>query len=147
MKKMMMLAVIALMTLISCSVDNDDVKTDNYRSQIANTHWLLSEIRDANNSWQKAVDYPVLEIPELWFSAENGYTMKIAEGEGHGLPATVSGTYDFDNGSITMTDDRYQGIAYSLKIQSLNSQLLEGLFTLWHEKTPKYYTIRLQRKK
>ena len=140
------MAVIALMTLISCSVDNDDVQTDKYRSQVANTHWQLSEIRDANNSWQKPADYPVLEIPELWFSAENGYSMKIAEGEGHGLPITVSGTYDFDNGSITMTDDRYQGIAYSLKIQSLDNQLLEGLFTLWHEKTPKYYTIRLKRK-
>lgn len=100
MKKIMLMALVALMTLISCSVDNSDVKTD-----------------------------------------------KIAEGEGHGLPATVSGTYDFDNGSITMTDDRYQGIAYSLKIQSLDNQLLEGLFTLWHETPPKNYTIRLQRKK
>ena len=147
MRKTMIMAVIALMALISCSVDNDDVKTDNYRSLIANTHWQLSEILDPNNRWMSPVDYPMLDIPELWYGAENSYNMKIAEGENHSYASSVSGYYSFDNGSINMTDDRYQGIAYSLKIQSLDEQLLEGVLTFWRETTPKFYTIRLKRKK
>ena len=43
-----------------------------------------------------------------------------------------------------MTDDNYQGLAYTFKVTSLNDNILEGEFTVFG-KEQRHYTIRMKR--
>ena len=57
----------------------------------------------------------------------------------------VNGTYSIDKYfSITMTDDNYQGIAYTFKVTNLNGNILEGDFLDWRH-GQRHYTIRMKR--
>lgn len=145
--------------LASCEIDNTDVKTDEYRTKIANTRWQLIEVQDQNSRWQSISLNPVLDIPEVWFSSGNGYEMRIRDYDGYKGVSTVIGTYKVADGNIVMTDSHYHGIAFELNIRLFNDDLLEGLFRIWSGLQPidyqyidgsyqpqdKSYVIRLKR--
>ena len=148
---------IALLT--SCETDNSDYMTEGYGKQIVNTGWELTEVMDHNNAWQSAELYQTLDLREIWFQSGNHYTMRFRNLGSYEATSYVMGTYRIENGTILMTDNRYQGIAYQLKIIFLTNDILECDFTVWSGLTPidprvepgnaslqdRRYTIRMKR--
>lgn len=144
--------------LLSCEIDNSDSRTDEYRRKLADSYWQLTEIRDFNNHWQTPEVYPVLDIPRLWFSAGNGYRMDVSGYRGSKALTSVVGSYHIEDGTVSMTDSLYQGMAFSLYISLLEENLIEGVFTMWNDLVPvsqeysssgtsesKTYGVRLRR--
>lgn len=156
-------AIMATMTLTSCDIEINNVdegKSEEYQKQIANTRWQLTAVMNQNNEWVQPDFYPDLDIPELSFY-NNSYFMKICTSTDRTNFTFINGTYSIDKYfSINMTVDNYQGIAYTLKVTSLNGNLLEGEFADWGRKqqssvtasdgvatthNPHRHTIRMKR--
>ena len=149
--------------LTACDVEfsgGDDSTADEYRAKIANTRWQMTEIMNQNNEWVNPSFYTGVDIPELSFGLNSKYFMRICKSLDRQNVTLINGTYDFGRDAINMTDDCYQGIAYSLKISSLSGNTLEGLFTDWgieqqannaetgtvsSTNNVRHYTIRLKR--
>ena len=157
---MVVTAMMATMVLTSCEMEfsNDgDEKHEDYQAKVANSHWQLAEVMNHNNEWVSPNFYPGLDIPELSFGYSNSYFMRICTSVDRTDVSLINGTYSIDcNFSITMTDCNYQGIAYTLKVTSLNGNTLEGEFIVWGlgqrtasdgatTRNPQRYNIRMKR--
>ncbi len=167
MKKFLFLFAAAMMTTIaltSCDIETssgDDGNPEEHHEQIANTGWQLTEVMNQNNEWVAPEFYPGFDIPKLSFGYSNSYFMRICTSNDRTDVMLINGGYSVDKYfSISMTIDNYQGIAYTLKVTSLNDNLLEGEFTIWGKGqrayetaservattyTPRHYTIRMKR--
>lgn len=146
--------------LTACEVDDSPTDTEEYKAQIANTRWQMAAVVNQNNEWVEPEFYPGMDIPELSFGIADTYYMKIIKGYDRSVSTLINGSYHIDGSfSISMTDDNYQGIAYTLKVRSLSGQTLEGEFIVWgvEQRTydpdgngitttyqPRHYTIRLK---
>ena len=161
---MVVAAMMATMALTSCEIDNgngDDGNPKEYQAQIANTRWQLAEVMNHNNEWVLPDFYVGLDIPELSFGYSDSYYMKIATRADRTDVTHINGKYDIKSDfSINMTNECYQGIAYTLKVTSLNGNILEGEFIIWGQEqrtsetvsdgvtttyNPRRYTIRIKR--
>lgn len=136
------------MALTSCDAEfSNDVNgsPEEYHAKIANTHWQLAEVMNQNNEWVSPEFYAGFDIPDLSFGYSNSYFMKICTHEDRADFTNINGTYSIDKYfSITMTDDNYQGIAYTFKVTNLKDNILEGDFLDWrHEQ--RHYTVRMKR--
>ena len=167
MRKMLLsvaVAVIAAMALTSCDIEissDDGGNPEEHRAQIANTRWQLAEVMNHNNEWVLPDFYVGLDIPELSFGYSDSYYMKIATRADRTDVTHINGKYDIKSDfSINMTNECYQGIAFTLKVTSLNGNILEGEFIIWGQEqrtyetasdgvtttyNPRRYTIRMKR--
>ncbi len=162
-KPLWMYAVILSCSLVLTACDfevsnSSETSTDEYRAKIANTRWQLAEAMNHNNEWVAPDFYAGVDIPELSFGLDNKYFMRICKSANRQNVTLINGTYDIDRDVINMTDDCYQGIAYSFKISALSGSTLEGQFTDWGQEQQasdaggttttyevRHYTLRLKR--
>lgn len=160
-----MTAVLSIsMLLTSCDMEfnNDDIRNpEEFQAQISNSSWRLTEVRNENNLWVTPDFYSGLDIPELSFGFSDSYYMRIATRSDRTDLSYIKGKYHISKDySISMTDDYYQGIAYTLKVITLNGNTLEGEFIIWGQEQrtyetasdgvtttykPRYYAIRMSR--
>lgn len=139
---MQILILICATALTSCEIDNLSNDSDEYVSKLANTRWQLTEVLDHNNEWQSTQFYQQLDISELWFFTDLDYKMKINNSmNSYTDYNTVTGTYKIEYGTVNMTDMRYLGVAYTLKIIRLDDTTLEGDFGIWSGLTPVYQDV------
>lgn len=103
------------MLLSSCEIDNSDSSPAEYREQIVNTGWELTEVMDHNNAWQPAELYQQLDLREIWFQPGNNFMMRFCDPGSYAATSYVMGSFHIENGTINMTDYRNLDIAYQLK--------------------------------
>lgn len=148
-----------MLTACNTSSGTDETTPDEFQAKIANTRWELAEILNQNNEWVAPSFYAGVDIRELSFALDNKYFMRICKSADRQDVTLINGKYDIERDVINMTDDCYQGIAYALKVTTLNGNTLEGQFTDWGIEGQTYaadgtinssydvrhYTVRLKR--
>lgn len=150
MKKISFLFLLAVLMMTSCDTDIEfnqrDTTPESIQPQIANSHWILTEILNQNNQWLSVRLYPVLEISDLWFNSDNLFEMKISHYRGDDYLRTIDGTYSISNGNINFVDDDYIGQAITLRIMHLDAHIMEGQIILWDDmQNAKRYDVRFTR--
>ena len=114
---MLIAAMMATITLTSCDMEfsnsSDDRNPEEYRAQVANTRWQLTEVTNQNNEWVAPEFYTGFDIPLLSFSYDNSYFMRICTSTDRADVSLINGTYSIDsNFSITMTDCKYSPMKF-----------------------------------
>lgn len=155
---LLFLTTLFLCGLTSCTVDNDESKTEDYKAMLVNTRWKLSKIQNQNNAWVDPSEYTEFDIKDLRFGTGN-YEMVTNNYYGNHADNTFHGTYSFGDGDLNFYSS-YPGKFISLKISYLRNDEMDGLITLWGESeatyspdgnqviyksNPKHYNIRLSK--
>lgn len=128
-QKVTVIAIMAMVTLLSCDADNSNTTSEDYRSRITNTSWQLSEVMNQNNQWLTPSVGSGLDIPELRFGSDNSFRMRTNTEDGY--RGSVTGFYGISDGTINLTAKGFSGIAFSLRIITFAGNIIEGLFTIW----------------
>ena len=139
---LLFLTTLFLCGLTSCTVDNDELKTEDYKAMLVNTRWKLSKIQNQNNAWVAPSEYTEFDIKDLRFGTDN-YEMLMNNYYGNQADNTFHGTYSFGDGALNFYSSD-PGKFISINISYLKNNEMEGLITLWGS-NPKQYTIRLSK--
>ena len=135
MKQYLLMAIAAVcvcsLSLMSCSIDNDESKVEDYRAMLANTQWKLSKIANQNNEWVNPSEYPEFDIKDLRFNGDDTYEMKVYNFYGNWTDNTFRGTFYFADGGLNFYTSDIQGRALTIVISYLEKNTLEGRAILW----------------
>ena len=146
------------MLMTACKNDDND-NNKNYQAMVIDTHWQLSSTY-VNNKWQTTAEFTDLNIKDLWFCGKKDYQINIFNFDGNKRDNTFQGNYELDNNTFYFYTGPYAGPLFSISINSMGENTLEGDFTIWKGITAVYdkdgnesfeqdtetYTVRMTRK-
>lgn len=156
----MIIILISFSCLLTTACKNDDNdKSKNYQAMVTDTHWQLSSTY-VNNVWQSPTVFPDLNIKDLWFCGSKSYQIDIFNYDGNKRDNTFQGEYKLDNNTFYFYTGPYAGPLFSISINNMSENTLEGDFTIWKGQTAIYdkdgnvsfeqdtetYTVRMTRK-